>query len=97
MHPFPPYQYIDTDGQVKGRDYELIAEKLREAGYVAGIRKAVYLGPIREIFDHPDFIIYKLCMPLEIPQFWIYRHYFCLRIAQKLGQPELELAARLGK
>ena len=23
--PFPPYQYIDKDGCVKGRDYELVA------------------------------------------------------------------------
>lgn len=31
--PFPPYQYIDKDGEVKGRDYEIVIEKLRLAGY----------------------------------------------------------------
>lgn len=31
--PFPPYQYIDKDGCVKGRDYELVAGRLHKAGY----------------------------------------------------------------
>lgn len=31
--PFPPYQYIDKDGSVKGRDYDLVAERLHQAGY----------------------------------------------------------------
>ena len=31
--PFPPYQYIDKDGEVKGRDYEIVIKKLQLAGY----------------------------------------------------------------
>lgn len=31
--PFPPYQYVDRDGSMKGRDYELVVSRLRAAGY----------------------------------------------------------------
>lgn len=31
--PFPPYQYIDEKGQVKGKDYEVVMKKLQLAGY----------------------------------------------------------------
>lgn len=30
---FPPYQYVDMDGKIKGSDYELVMKKLRLAGY----------------------------------------------------------------
>ena len=31
--PFPPYQYVDKDGSIKGKDYELVVSRLRAAGY----------------------------------------------------------------
>ncbi|MDO4555844.1 MAG: transporter substrate-binding domain-containing protein [Lachnospiraceae bacterium] len=31
--PFPPYQYLDSNGQVKGKDYDRIMKKLKTAGY----------------------------------------------------------------
>lgn len=31
--PFPPYQYVDRDGSMKGRDYKLVVSRLRAAGY----------------------------------------------------------------
>lgn len=31
--PFPPYQYIDDNGDIKGSDYEMVMCRLRAAGY----------------------------------------------------------------
>lgn len=31
--PFPPYQYVDANGQITGRDYDLVMSRLRAAGY----------------------------------------------------------------
>lgn len=33
--PFPPYQYIDEDGKIKGSDYEIIKNVLDDMGYEA--------------------------------------------------------------
>jgi len=33
--PFPPYQYIDEDGQIKGSDYEIVKSIIDEMGYEA--------------------------------------------------------------
>lgn len=47
--PFPPYQYIDKDGCVKGRDYELVAGRLHKAGY----ETEVCIAPWNQIY--PEF------------------------------------------
>lgn len=44
--PFPPYQYMDKDGSIKGRDYELVAGRLRAAGY----DPEVCIGPWDRIY-----------------------------------------------
>lgn len=44
---FPPYQYIDEDGKVKGWDYELIADRLRRAGY----EPQMWIGPWDDIYE----------------------------------------------
>lgn len=31
--PFPPYQYYDEDGNIKGSDYELVKKIFKHAGY----------------------------------------------------------------
>ncbi|MHC1719571.1 MAG: substrate-binding periplasmic protein [Clostridiaceae bacterium] len=31
--PFPPYQYYDDDGELKGSDYETVKESFKKAGY----------------------------------------------------------------
>ena len=47
--PFPPYQYIDEDGQMKGSDYTLVMERLKEAGYNPEMK----IAPWNEIY--PEF------------------------------------------
>ena len=44
--PFPPYQYIDANGQIKGRDYELVTARLRAAGY----EPQMYIAPWNQIY-----------------------------------------------
>lgn len=45
--PFPPYQYIDRDGEMKGRDYELVVNRLRKAGY----EPEVWIAPWNQIYS----------------------------------------------
>lgn len=33
--PFPPYQYIDEDGTIKGSDYEIVKNVIKDMGYEA--------------------------------------------------------------
>ncbi|EOS78317.1 hypothetical protein C817_03569 [Dorea sp. 5-2] len=47
--PFPPYQYIDKDGQMRGRDYELVMSRLRAAGY----SPKMHIAPWNQIY--PQF------------------------------------------
>lgn len=43
---FPPYQYIDEEGEIKGRDYEFVANRLRIAGY----ELEMWIGSWNEIY-----------------------------------------------
>ena len=45
--PFPPYQYVDKKGKIKGLDYETVIKQFRMAGY----------DP--EVYIEPWNIIYK--------------------------------------
>lgn len=47
--PFPPYQYIDKDGRMRGRDYELVMSRLRAAGY----SPKMHIAPWNQIY--PQF------------------------------------------
>lgn len=44
--PFPPYQYIDKDGQMRGQDYDLVMNRLRGAGYCP----EMYIAPWSQIY-----------------------------------------------
>lgn len=44
--PFPPYQYVDQDGTIKGRDYELVVNRLYKAGY----EPEVWIAPWDRIY-----------------------------------------------
>lgn len=44
--PFPPYQYIDEDGQMRGQDYELVMGRLRAAGY----SPVMHIAPWNQIY-----------------------------------------------
>ncbi len=45
--PFPPYQYIDESGRMRGKDYDFVIECLRQAGY----SPLVTIAPWSEIYE----------------------------------------------
>lgn len=47
--PFPPYQYIDETGRMRGSDYEMVMDRLHRAGY----EPEMCIAPWNEIY--PDF------------------------------------------
>lgn len=47
--PFPPYQYIDENGNYRGTDYEMVVKKLRKACYAP----EVWIAPWNQIY--PEF------------------------------------------
>lgn len=47
--PFPPYQYIDENGEPAGKDYEFVVNKLKKAGY----EPEIWIAPWNQIY--PEF------------------------------------------
>lgn len=70
--PFPPYQYIDEDGQMKGSDYTLVMERLKEAGYNPEMK----IAPWNEIYPEfengeQDVLFQAQDSPERLEKFWL--------------------------
>lgn len=70
--PFPPYQYIDEDGQMKGTDYEMVMRRLRLAGY----EPEMCIAPWSRIYPEfergeQDVLFQAQDSPERLEKFWL--------------------------